>query len=63
MTPEQKEKFINGMVEVCDPIHIYKSKCPGDFGLQDFKDDMCRLCNCKECARQACEKFFKENNI
>ena len=64
MTPEQKKLFIEGMVAVCD----YDNKsdfCPSDFGMKDI--DYCRdsegNIRCHDCATQACERFFEENNL
>ena len=61
MTPEQKEKFKSGMIAAC----VWDDSCPSDFGMKDVgkcKDDSGES-KCKECAIQACEKFFKENNL
>jgi hypothetical protein len=61
MTPEQKEQFTRGIVSCCtDKDGIY---CPSNFGMENFKNELCRHYNCEKCASQACEKFFEENGL
>ena len=68
MTPEQKEKLTEGIIFSVSFDGSFL--CPSDFGLDNILDYPVSVCTggdnkeqCKECARQACQKFFEEHGL